>query len=73
MKPIDLSGVDYQVVFKGTSLLSAPEDTATRDKKLPRSLYLSQLYVLSKKNRLVQVSFNINSTCYFPTSLAVTR
>jgi hypothetical protein len=27
----------------------------------------------SRKNRPAKISFDINSTCYFPTSIAVTR
>jgi hypothetical protein len=73
MKPIDLNGVDSQAVFEGTSPLSAPDEIGTRDEKLPRSLCLSQQHVSSKKNRPVQVSFDIDSTCCFPTSLAIAR
>jgi hypothetical protein len=73
IKPMDLGGVDCQAVFEGTSSLSAPKDHGTRNEKLPRSLCLPQRHTSSKKNRAAKVSFDIDSTCCFPTSLAVAR
>jgi len=71
MKPMDFAGLDYQAAFEGTSASAAPEEIGTRDEKLPRNLCLSQHYTTSRKNRVPKVSFDIDSTCCFPTSLAV--
>jgi hypothetical protein len=71
IKPMDFGGLDCQAVFEGTSLLAAPKDVGTRNEKLPRNLCLSQYYATSRKNRPAKVSFNINSTCCFSTSLAI--
>jgi hypothetical protein len=74
LKPIDLNGIDCQAAFEGSSPLSAPEDAAaTGDEKLPRNLCLSQQHTSSKRNRPVQVLFDIDSTCCFPTNLAIAR
>ena len=73
MKPMDLGGVDCQAAFEGTSPSSAPEDVGTRDENLPRNLCLSQRHIWSTKSRRAKISFDIDSTCCFPTSLAVAR
>ncbi|KAH7371317.1 hypothetical protein BKA64DRAFT_587465, partial [Cadophora sp. MPI-SDFR-AT-0126] len=73
MKLIDFSSLDCQVVFKGTSILAAPKNIKTRDKKLPINLYLLQYYITNRKNRCTKVLFNINSTYYFPISLAFSK
>jgi hypothetical protein len=73
MKPMDFGGLDCQAAFEGTSTWAAPEDIGTRDEKLPMNLCLSQQYDTSRKNRRAKVSFDIDSTCCFPTSLAIAR
>jgi hypothetical protein len=73
MKPMDFGELDCQAAFEGTSTSAAPEDIGTRDEKLPRNLCLSQHYAASRKNRPARVSFDIDSTCCFPTSLAIAR
>ena len=73
MKPGDYNGLDYQAAFEGASASAAPEDVGTRNENLPKNLCLSQHYIASKKNRRPNITFNINSTCYFPTSLGFVR
>ena len=73
MKPMDFGGLDCQAAFEGASTSAAPEDVGTRDEKLPMNLCLSQHYAASRKNRRAKVSFDIDSTCCFPTSLAIAR
>jgi hypothetical protein len=73
IKPGDYNSLDCQAVFKGASALAAPEDIGTRNENLPKNLYLLQHYITSKKNRRPNITFDINSTCCFPTSLAFAR
>ena len=73
MKPADVGQVDCQAAFEGASPLAAPEDIGTRDENLPRNLCLSQHYAISSKSRRAKEAFDIDSTCCFPTSLAVAR
>jgi hypothetical protein len=73
MKPMDFGGLDCQAAFEGTSPSAAPEDIGTRDENLPRNLCLSQQHAVSSKNRRAKVAFDIDSTCCFPTSLAIAR
>ncbi|KIM92508.1 hypothetical protein OIDMADRAFT_62518 [Oidiodendron maius Zn] len=68
---MDFSSLDCKAAFEGTSPSAAPEDIGTRDENLPRNLCLSQYYTDSKKNRRAIEAFDIDSTCCFPTSLAV--
>ena len=69
MKPGDYNGLDCQAAFEGV----APEDIGTRNEKLPKNLCLSQHHLTSRKNRRPNVTFDIDSTCCFPTSLAFAR
>src|SRR5205085_9745685 len=71
MKPMDFGGLDCQAAFEGTSASAAPEDIGTLNEKLPMNLCLSQYYAVSRKNCRAKVSFDIDSTCCFPTSLAI--
>jgi hypothetical protein len=71
MKPVDLRGVDCKGAFEGTSTVAFPEDVGTRDEHLPRNLCLSQHYSSSAKGRTPEVTFDIDSLCLFPSSLAV--
>jgi hypothetical protein len=73
MKPGDYNSLDYQAAFEGASALAAPEDVRTRNENLPKNLCLSQYYIVSKKNRRPNITFDINSTYCFPTSLAFAR
>jgi hypothetical protein len=73
MKPADFDGLDCKAVFEGTSPSAAPEEIGTRDENLPRNLCLSQTHTSSRKNRRAIEAFDIDSTCCFPTSLAVAR
>ena len=66
-------GLDLKAAFKGTSLTAYPEDAGTCDKNLPRSLCLGQHYNRSKKERGAGVTFNVDSVCCFPSSLAFAR
>ncbi|KAN0089768.1 hypothetical protein V8E51_020028 [Hyaloscypha variabilis] len=52
---------------------AAPEDVRTRNENLPKNLYLSQHHIASRKNRRPNATFDIDSTCCFPTSLAFAR
>ena len=70
MKPGDYNGLDCQAAFEGTSASAAPEDVGTRNENLPKNLCLSQHHTVSTKNRRAHVTFDINSTCCFLTSLA---
>lgn len=72
MKPGDYNGLDCQAAFEGTSALAAPGD-GTRNENLPMNLCLSQHHVASRKHRQPNVTFDIDSTCCFPTSLAFAR
>lgn len=73
MKPGDYNGLDCQAAFEGASASAAPEDVGTRDENLPKNLCLSQHHITSKKNRRPNITFDIDSTCCFPTSLAFAR
>lgn len=73
MKPGDYNGLDCQAAFEGASVSAAPEDVGTRNENLPKNLCLSQHHITSKKNRRPNVTFDIDSTCCFPTSLAFAR
>ena len=73
MKPGDYNGLGCQAAFEGTSRLAAPKDVGTRNENLPKNLCLSQHHITSKKNRRPNVTFDIDSTCCFPTSLAFAR
>ncbi len=73
MKPGDYNGLDYQAAFEGASALAAPEDVGTRNENLPKNLCLSQHHIASKKNRRPNTTFDIDSTCCFPTSLGFAR
>ncbi|KFZ22968.1 hypothetical protein V502_02553, partial [Pseudogymnoascus sp. VKM F-4520 (FW-2644)] len=70
MKATDLRGVDCQAAFEGTSPQAAPEDVETGNKRLPHNLCLLQHYTSSRKNCLPKTTFDIDSTCCFPTSLS---
>ena len=73
MKPGDYNGLDCQAAFEGASASAAPEDVGTRNENLPKNLCLSQHHITSKKNRRPNVTFDVDSTCCFPTSLAFAR
>ncbi len=73
MKPGDYNGLDYQAAFEGASASAAPEDVGTRNENLPKNLCLSQHHIASKKNRRPNITFDIDSTCCFPTSLGFAR
>jgi hypothetical protein len=66
-------GLDLKAAFEGTSPTAYPEDAGTRNENLPRSLCLEQHYNSSKKGRGVDVTFDIDSVCCFPSSLAFAR
>ncbi|KAN0108918.1 hypothetical protein V8E51_008660 [Hyaloscypha variabilis] len=73
IRPGDYNGLDCQAAFEGASALAAPEDVGTRNENLPKNLCLSQHHIASRKNRRPNATFNIDSTCCFPTSLAFAR
>lgn len=73
LKPMDFGGLDCKAAFEGTSPSAAPNDMGTRDENLPMNLCLSTYYTGSRKNRCAKEAFDIDSTCCFPTSLAVAR
>jgi hypothetical protein len=73
MKPGDYNGLDCQAAFEGTSASAAPEDAGTRNERLPKNLCLSQHHAASRKGRRPNITFDIDSTCCFPTSLAFAR
>jgi hypothetical protein len=73
MKPGDYNGLDYQAAFEGASAVAAPKDVGTRNENLPKNLCLSQHHIASRKNRRPNVTFDIDSTYCFPTSLAFAR
>jgi hypothetical protein len=73
MKPVDLSSVDFRGAFEGTSTPAFPNNARTQDSCLPRNLCLSQHYSSSNKGRVANVTFDINSLCSFPSSLAVAQ
>lgn len=74
MKPTDLpADIDLRGAFEGTSPAAFPQDTGTPDEALPRSLCLSQHHLSSPKNRTARVTFDIDSVCCFPSSLAFAR
>ena len=66
-------GLDLKAAFEGTSPAAYPEDAGTSNEKLPRSLCLQQHYHSSQKGRAAQVTFDIDSICCFPSSLAFAR
>ena len=63
-------GLNLKAAFKGTSLTVYPKDASTRNENLPYSLCLGQHYNYSKKERGAGVTFNVDSVCCFPSSLA---
>jgi hypothetical protein len=73
MKATDFHGIDCQAAFEGTSPQATPEDVGTQNEGLPQNLCLSQCHATSKKNRLPKMTFDIDSTCCFPTSLGFAR
>lgn len=73
MKATDIQGVDCKAAFEGVSPEASPEDVNTRDEGLRPSLCMSSKHSTSRKNRQPQVSFDIDSTCCFPTSLRFAR
>ncbi|KAN0095005.1 hypothetical protein V8E51_015716 [Hyaloscypha variabilis] len=73
MRPGDYNGLDCQAAFEGASASAAPEDVGTRNENLPKNLCLSQHHIASRKNRRPNATFDIDSTCCFPTSLAFAR
>ena len=73
IKLADLRNINCQGAFKGISYFTAPKDIRTRNKNLPKNLYLLQHYSTSNKNCRTEVIFNINSICYFSSSLGITR
>jgi hypothetical protein len=73
LKPVDCGGLDCKAVFEGTSLSAAPDNIRTCDKSLPMNLCLLMYYNSSRKNQCTKEVFDIDSTCCFPTSLAVVQ
>ena len=73
MKLADINGLDYRVAFEGSDVPAAPEGMEPRDENPPRNLCFSQCHVPSKKNRGAEITFDIGSTCCFPSSLDVAR
>ncbi|KFY82520.1 hypothetical protein V500_10489 [Pseudogymnoascus sp. VKM F-4518 (FW-2643)] len=73
MKAIDYQGADCQAAFEGTNSRANLEESPSRNDGLPQNLCLSQHHTTSRKNRQPKVTFDIDSTCCFPTSLAVAR
>jgi hypothetical protein len=69
----DYDGASYQAAFEGVSAAASPQDVGTRNEGLPRNLCLSEHHTASSKNRRPHVTFDIDSTCCFPTSLAFAR
>lgn len=71
MKSFDLpEGIDLQAAFEGTSTTAFPEDVGTSNEKLPQNLCIQQHHHSSSKHRAAEVSFDIDSVCCFPSSLA---
>lgn len=66
-------GLDLKAAFEGTSPAAYPEDAGTRDENLPRSLCMGQHYSSSPKGRAPTASFDIDSVCCFPSSLAFAK
>lgn len=74
LRPADLpTGLDLRGAFEGSSLAASPWDAGTPDENLPKNLCLSQHHGCSPKNRAAQVTFDIDSLCCFPSSLAIAR
>jgi hypothetical protein len=73
MKPADINGLDCRAAFEGSDVPVAPQGSETRDEHLPKNLCLPQCHATSKKNRRAKVTFDIDSTCCFPSSLGVAR
>lgn len=73
MRATDVDGLDCQAAFEGTSPRATPAETEARDRGLPRNLCLSAYHTTSRKRRRPEVSFDIDSTCCFPTSLGFAR
>ncbi|CAE7221502.1 hypothetical protein PTTW11_11432 [Pyrenophora teres f. teres] len=65
--------VDLKAAFEGTSPRAFPKDVGTLDEKLPHNLCLQQHYNSSRKGRAAKVRFDVDSVCYFPSSLAFAR
>jgi hypothetical protein len=68
-----LEGLNLKAAFEGISLAAYPEDAGTRNENLSRSLCLEQHYNSSRKGRGVDMTFNVDSVCCFPSSLAFAR
>ncbi|KAF2279842.1 uncharacterized protein EI97DRAFT_438948 [Westerdykella ornata] len=66
-------GLDLKAAFEGTSPSAFPEDVGTPNEKLPRNLCLQQHHHSSNKGRAAKVRFDIDSVCYFPSSLGFAR
>ncbi|KAF2177169.1 hypothetical protein K469DRAFT_697471 [Zopfia rhizophila CBS 207.26] len=73
IKPADLHSLNCQSAFKGTSTSAFPEDVRSRDENLPRNLCLSQHHSVSNKNRPAKITFDVDSICSFPSSLAIAQ
>ncbi|KFZ11857.1 hypothetical protein V501_04537 [Pseudogymnoascus sp. VKM F-4519 (FW-2642)] len=73
MKAADYEGADCQAAFEGTSPRAGLGESPSRNDGLPRNLCMSQHHTVSKKNRQPNVTFDIDSICCFPTSLAASR
>ncbi|KFY09998.1 hypothetical protein V491_07848 [Pseudogymnoascus sp. VKM F-3775] len=73
MKAVDYRGADCQAAFEGTNPQASPEESPIRNDGLPQNLCLSKHHNTSRKNRQPKITFDIDSTCCFPTSLAVAR
>ena len=71
IKLADVNSIDCQAAFEGSDIPAALKGTETCDAQLPKSLCLSQFHVTSKRNRQAKVTFDIDSTCCFPSSLGV--
>ncbi|KFZ15728.1 hypothetical protein V502_05438 [Pseudogymnoascus sp. VKM F-4520 (FW-2644)] len=73
MKATDYEGANCQAAFEGTNPRASREESPSRNDGLPRNLCLSQHHTTSRKKRQPKVTFDIDSTCCFPSSLAVAR
>ncbi|KAF2622008.1 hypothetical protein BU25DRAFT_481051, partial [Macroventuria anomochaeta] len=66
-------GIDCQGAFEGTSPIALPDDSGTRNEKLPLSLCMSKYYQSSTTARVPKTTFDIDSLCCFPSSLGFAR
>ena len=66
-------GLDLEAAFEGTNCTAYPEEVGTPNEKLPRNLCLQQRHHSSRKGRVAQVTFDIDSICCFPSSLGFAR